>query len=243
VKKDIFMASVVLALSFGGLVGFNSNVTHHSVVLPNIKAEPVLLKEEERAVSIYDSMKQSVVIINGIVDGGYNVGTGAFITDDGLILTAKHVVVDAKEIIIFFNGVKIQAKVEKLSKDHDLATLRISPEDLKKIHIRPLPLEDPKNVLVGRNIYLLGHPFGISSVFTQGFISKMPDDYISGNLQINGQGCPGNSGGPVVDSDGKILGVLVSIYRKFDNKTDSTYTNISFAEPIENIIKFLATGA
>jgi serine protease Do len=205
------------------------------------------LWEERVANRIYENSRNSIGRIEATIKGDDKhiiIGTGAVITSDGKVLTAAHVVAgNPPSIRIHFDDGRIYpVKVLKSDRAKDLALLQIQ----KQGSFQHLTLEDPENVVVGRNAYVLGYPLGFfPPLFMQGMVSRLNNNSNS-RLILNMQANPGNSGGPVLDSDGKIIGVVIEIYRDTANddddensKPDQLNTHITIAVSLSDIDAFL----
>jgi len=146
---------------------------------------------------------------------GVGTGSGFVFDDKGHILTNNHVVEDAEKIIVtLHDGDEHVAKLVGRDPQSDIAVIKIEKES-----VRPLPLGDSENLKVGELVMAVGSPFGLSSSFTVGIVSATHrndlgivgqrgyEDFIQTDAAIN----PGNSGGPLVDMNGKVVGVNSAI--------------------------------
>ena len=136
-------------------------------------------------------------------------GTGFFITEDGYILTNLHVVEDGRDISVVTDKGALPAKVVKVDKKNDLAVLKVEGK------FAALPLLSSRKVGLGEKVFTLGFPRpkvqGFSPKITDGIISSLAgiqDD--PRDFQISVPVQPGNSGGPLVDQYGNVIGVIVS---------------------------------
>jgi outer membrane protein assembly factor BamB len=136
-------------------------------------------------------------------------GTGFFITADGYLLTNHHVVEGARDISIKTDKGLLPAKVVKVDKKNDLAVLKVEGK------FAPLPLLSSRKVGLGEKVFTIGFPRpkvqGFSPKITDGIISSLAgiqDD--PRDFQISVPVGPGNSGGPLVDQYGNVIGVIVS---------------------------------
>ncbi len=166
------------------------------------------------------------------------IGSGFIIDKDGYILTNQHVVESADRIeVILSDGRKFPAKIMGQDMRADLAVLKIDAADLKA-----LELDDSDKVRIGQFAIAIGNPFGIAAkpTVTVGVVSALNrslprsskgdrdySDLIQTDAAIN----PGNSGGPLVDIDGKVIGINVAII-----STTGGYQGIGFAIPV-NVAK------
>ncbi len=136
-------------------------------------------------------------------------GTGFFITEDGYLLTNNHVVKKATTITIKTNGKELLAKVVKVDKQNDLAVLKVDGK------FEALPVVSSRKVGLGDEVFTVGFPQidvqGVSAKYTKGDISSLTgikDD--PRNFQISVPVQPGNSGGPLVNEYGNVVGVVVA---------------------------------
>lgn len=153
---------------------------------------------------IVDRVKPSVAFV--LSQGGNQTASGsAFVVDPaGLLVTALHVVADARSVSILLPGGNPQtADVIAVDVPDDLAVLRISQNNLPA-----LPLADVSNLRVGEDIIAVGYPVATllapsAVTVTRGIISAIRPPFIQVDAAIN----PGNSGGPILDSKGNVIGV------------------------------------
>jgi len=190
---------------------------------------------------IYATVRPSVVSIitrvlttNGKQDGGR--GTGVVIDENGTILTSWHVVADAIEIrVIFFDGSETEASVVNKDTTQDLAALR--PKEIPD-NLQPAMLGNSNALDVGEEAFVIGNPFGITGSFTAGVISgknrtfkpAKSQEPLKGLIQFDAAVNPGNSGGPLVNRAGEVVGIVTGLI----NPTDQdVFIGIGFAVPIQ----------
>ena len=137
-------------------------------------------------------------------------GTGFLINNKGLLLTNRHVVGRFPEVDVRFNDNKtVRAKVIGKTADLDIALLQI--QDLSaKISYPALPLCIRKSATVGEDIIVIGNPLGLQATTTRGIISGVRNEDGSTMLQIDAPVNPGNSGGPIVNYNGEVLGIVTT---------------------------------
>jgi len=141
-----------------------------------------------------------------------SLGSGFIIDKEGFIVTNNHVVEGADKIkVILKSGKEFEAEVKGRDPNTDLALIRIKPDnDLPFIE-----LGDSKTLKVGEWVLAIGNPFGLEHTVTAGIISAKGrvigsgpyDDFIQTDASIN----PGNSGGPLINMDGKVVGINTAI--------------------------------
>ena len=165
------------------------------------------------------------------------VGTGVVIKDDGTILTNFHVIAGAKRLkVTFFDGTEAEATVVAVQPDKDLAVIKPKkiPDDLE-----PAILGSSQQLAPGDMVVAVGFPFGIGPSVSAGVISglnrqfKSPDgtQVLTGLIQFDAAANPGNSGGPLVNVSGEVVGIVTAIL----NPTSArTFIGIGFATTIES---------
>ena len=148
-------------------------------------------------------------------------GSGFIYEMDGHIVTNNHVVEDAESVLVIFsNGYWADAEVVATDPQADLAVIRVTPPE--EMEWRPLPLEEPDSLRVGHTVIAIGNPFGLDGTMTTGIVSALGrgvpvgdfgtsrytlPDVVQTDAAIN----PGNSGGPLLDLNGRVVGVNFAI--------------------------------
>jgi S1-C subfamily serine protease len=171
----------------------------------------------------------------GLVELG--VGTGVVIVDKGVILTNLHVVAGAESIkVTFADGLEAPAKMTGAQPENDLAVLQAEklPDDLI-----PATMQSTADLQPGDQVVAVGFPFGIGPSVSAGVVSGLKRSFRSpegkqelGNLiQFDAAANPGNSGGPLVNMNGEVLGIVTAILNPTQQRT---FIGIGFAVPIEN---------
>jgi S1-C subfamily serine protease len=165
------------------------------------------------------------------------VGTGVVIKDDGTILTNFHVVSGAKKLrVTFFDGTESEATVIGVQADKDLAVLKPQkiPDDLE-----PAILGSSQQLAPGDGVVAVGFPFGIGPSVSSGVVSGLNRQFksqdgkqnLSGLIQFDAAANPGNSGGPLINMSGEVVGIVTAIL----NPTSArTFIGIGFATTIES---------
>jgi S1-C subfamily serine protease len=166
-------------------------------------SDPVESKVVELHITLADTAVETKKTTQRIQPvGGKAVCSGAFVDGDGLILTARHCVegVAGMEVLTSDHAVYTASFVAK-SNSHDLALVRIDR------HSTPF-FELATETKRGEHISVLGSPMGEIGTLSQGFIAKLEGD----RLIIDASVAPGNSGGPVYDDTGRLVGVAVAVF-------------------------------
>lgn len=168
-------------------------------------------------------------------------GSGFIVSPDGLILTNAHVVRDASEVTVKLTDRReFQAKVLGADPKTDVAVLRIDAHNLPTV-----TLGTTRDLRVGEWVLAIGSPFGFENSVTAGVVSakgrSLPDDSLVPFIQTDVAVNPGNSGGPLFNARGEVVGINSQIYSR-----SGGYQGLSFAIPIELASKvkdqIVATG-
>ena len=159
-------------------------------------------------------------------------GSGFIVKSDGVILTNAHVVDGASEVKVKLTDKReFPAKVIGRDKASDVAVLKIDAKDLPTVEIG-----DPARVRVGEWVLAIGSPFGFENSATAGIVSgrsrTLPDEGYVPFLQTDVAVNPGNSGGPLFDAKGEVIGINSQIYSQ-----SGGYMGLSFAIPIDVAMK------
>ena len=168
------------------------------------------------ASEIYDSAEQAVVEISAGGGAGRAQGSGFVYDRQGHVVTNQHVVAGASSISVrFWNGVQRDAELVGTDPSTDLAVLRVgAPAGL----LSPLRLADSSTVDVGDPVLAIGSPFGLQGTITSGIVSALhremtaPNNFpILDTIQTDAAINHGNSGGPLLDARGRVIGVNAQI--------------------------------
>lgn len=187
---------------------------------------------------IYALVRPSVVLITiGNADsGGSGLGSGVVIDENGGILTSNHVVSSSDTVNVrFFDGSTTQGKVTQRQPDRDLAMVTVTrlPDGAAPAIL------SPDAVRPGDLVMAIGAPFafegsvsaGIVSATGRRFVIEETSQVLDNMIQFDAAANPGNSGGPLVNRQGQVVGIVTGIY----NPTDArVFVGIAFAVPIES---------
>jgi S1-C subfamily serine protease len=166
-------------------------------------------RQQGDVAAIYRAASPAVVSVRR--EGGS--GTGFVVDRDGTIVTNAHVVGDAGEVQVQFADERTAAAtVRGVDRSSDLAVLRIDPAEAGTLHA--LELADSSTVRTGQLAVAIGSPFGLPQTATAGIVSgtgrhiQAPDGFqIDSVIQTDAPINPGNSGGPLLDANGRVIGV------------------------------------
>ena len=209
---------------------------------PTVAHSAGLSADETNNIEIYKTAKESVVYITSTVyqrdfffgvQAVQGLGSGFLINADGQILTNFHVISGSSDVEVTMPPDQSRYKAKVLMRDqaHDLALIQIDP---KKKLASFLKLGDSDGLQVGQKVLAIGNPFGLAGTLTTGIVSSLHrklqseertelEDMIQTDASINS----GNSGGPLLDSQGNVIGINTAIYGP-----NGGSVGIGFAMPI-----------
>jgi len=195
------------------------------------------------ATRAYEAVSGSIVRVRAFQDGPDgseiegSVGTGVVILDKGVILTNIHVVAGAKRIgLVFADGMEADAVVTGTRPEDDLAVLQASaiPDDLQAA-----TLQSTSGLSPGDFVTAVGFPFGIGPSVSSGVVSGLRREHrspggkrlLTNLIQFDAAVNPGNSGGPLLNASGEVVGIVTGILNPTEQRV---FIGIGFAVPIEN---------
>jgi putative serine protease PepD len=188
---------------------------------------------------IYQRVGPSVVVIRTAAGA---LGSGVIVGNDGTVLTANHVISDRSAVsLIFADGTRSRATVAGTDPVHDVATL--APATLPQ-PVVPATLGGA--VEVGAEVVAIGNPLGLTYSVTSGVVSATgraaatDKGRFSGLIQFDASVNPGSSGGPLLDANGDVIGIVLSIA---DPGRDDAFAGIAFAVPIGTALGGGGSGA
>lgn len=179
--------------------------------------------------SIFEKVAPAVVVINAVLPNGHSQGSGFIVDPSGVIVTNFHVVAGAEEINVRLKDGKqfsvvgiIDYNVEK-----DICILKIEANNLPTVALGNSNFIEP-----GSKVFVIGAPLGFDYSITDGLYSSRRDSYSTVYLQFSAPISPGNSGGPLLDSQSKVVGVTTL--------TRTEGQNVNFAVAINEVKKYIA---
>ncbi|MBC6479041.1 MAG: trypsin-like peptidase domain-containing protein [Hormoscilla sp. GM7CHS1pb] len=189
--------------------------------------------EEQTSIDVYEKASPSVVTIKA----GRSSGSGSIIAAEGLVLTNEHVVRDSRSgqvLVKTAEGRDYMGQVIATDRKNDLALVRLNTNQ----RLRRIKLADPNNIRVGQQVYAIGSPFGLEGTLTTGILSRI--DSKDGDLQTDAALNQGNSGGPLLNSQGQLIGVNKSI---ISSSREGGNIGIGFATSVRVARDFIARHA
>jgi S1-C subfamily serine protease len=257
----VFLALVGIVAWVAGLTGalLGSQLSEWLDKPPSRGSDEPLQVAEPRDViqtrvdvaGVVDFVAPTVVTISADVNGGTSLGTGVIISSDGEILTNAHVIENASEIRVRLAGESEPRRVSLLASDrgNDLALLRMSGDGYEAA-----TFADPGSIRIGDEVVAIGFALGLDGApsVTLGIVSALDRSigqanvFLDGLIQTDAAISSGNSGGPLVNAAGEVVGINTAVAR--DTATASA-TNVSFAIsvtealPIVEALRAQASGA
>jgi len=201
------------------------------------------------AEDVYDQVRPAVVEITSTVSArspfgpsAEGSGSGIIIDEQGLILTNYHVIANADNLEVgFADGTTVSAEVVGRDPGNDLAVIRANVSDQE---LTAAPLGDSDAVQVGDPVLAIGNPFQLEGTLTEGIVSALGRSYASEDgtrpirnmIQTDAAVNPGNSGGPLLNCQGEVIGINTLL----ENPTgDRVNVGVAFAVPINTAERFL----
>ena len=192
------------------------------------------------SVNVYQAIQPSLIFIetsstneDGEDNGG--LGTGVVVNDRGDILTSLHVVTAAQVIsVTFADGISMTAEIISTQPENDIAVLR--PNGKPKL-IVPATLGSPQSLRIGDEAYAVGNPLGLYGSMSSGVISGLNRNFsatknkikLKGLIQFDAAVNPGNSGGPLLNRYGQVVGIVTGLVNP---SGQDAFSGIGFAVPI-----------
>jgi S1-C subfamily serine protease len=200
-----------------------------SSAINNLQAQP------PAGVVVYNRLAPTMVVIQANTPGaasGESIGAGVIVSNTGEILTALHVVEAAKSIkVSFSDGTTSTATIQTSDATHDIASLM--PQRPPAVIV---PAVLGGGVRIGDDVFAVGHPLGLVDSLTAGVVSGLDRTFkgprgrtLTGLIQFDAAVNPGNSGGPLVNRQGQVVGIVTGIANPAGV---DEFAGISFAVPI-----------
>ena len=207
--------------------------------------------DERENITVYEQLNEAVVNITTEIVGinwflepvpqRGGSGSGSIIDPQGYILTNYHVIEKAYKVYInLFDGTQLEGNVIGSDPENDLAVIKFAPP--RGINLKTIPYGDSSNLKVGQKVLAIGNPFALERTLTVGIVSglgrpvqisrqNIVRDMIQTDASIN----PGNSGGPLLDAQGRMIGINTMIYSPSGGSV-----GIGFAVPVNTAKRVVA---
>jgi S1-C subfamily serine protease len=216
---------LVSAAQTGGLIALRAQ-----------QEQPTPAPTPQLAAAIYEHVAPSVVqVLAQSASGEPSSGAGVIVDDMADILTSLHIIDGASRIeVMFSDGTTSAVEVVSRLPDRDIAVLRaLAPP----AQFQPATLGNPGTLSIGDPAFVIGHPFGLTGSLSTGVISGLDramtapnlSQPITGLIQFDAAVNPGNSGGPLVDQRGDVVGIVTGLV----NPAGKVFSGVGFAVTID----------
>jgi S1-C subfamily serine protease len=190
---------------------------------------------------VYEVARPSVVLIESDVrvkdaEASTSLGSGVVVDDAGDILTSLHVVADSRSIeITFADGTTSSGQIVARQPENDTAVVRATRPVAGLV---PATLGNPGALHIGSEAFVVGNPFGLTGSLSAGVVSGLDRSFkhpetgqdLRGLIQVDAAVNPGNSGGPLLNANGEVVGIVTALLNPTD---DDVFIGIGLAVPID----------
>lgn len=203
--------------------------------------ESVYLQSNSGVVSIETTQSSSATSVFGQQDQAEGAGSGFVVDTRGNVVTNDHVVNRATSLrVVFSDGTSAAGKVVGEDPGDDIAVVKV---DASASQLHPLTIGDSSTVTVGQPVVAIGNPFDLHNTLTSGIVSALGRTRTSVNgrsianmIQTDAPVNPGNSGGPLLDAQGKVVGIVSQIESPVRGSV-----GVGFAIPSNTLTRYLST--
>jgi serine protease Do len=187
-------------------------------------SDPILPGVDSDLAAVAAQLRRVTVQVH---DGRSGVGSGVIWTSNGVVVTNAHVVQRRRARVVFPGGRSFEARLLAWDPDCDLAVLVSGTDGLTAADVG-----DSDGLRVGELVVAVGHPFGLAGAVTAGVIHAIPSRRVAGPsfIEADLRLAPGNSGGPLADSRGRVIGINARIAG-----------GLALAVPSNVVIRFLSS--
>jgi len=214
---------LVSAVQTGGLAALRAQ-----------QEQPTPAPTPQLAAAIYEHVAPSVVQVGAkSASGEPSSGAGVIVDDQAHILTSLHIIDGASDLVVVFgDGTTSAVEVVARLPDRDIAVLTPPSQ------FQPATLGNPGSLSIGDPAFVIGHPFGLTGSLSTGVISGLGRSMtapnlsqpITGLIQFDAAVNPGNSGGPLVDQKGDVVGIVTGLV----NPAGKVFSGVGFAVTIDS---------
>lgn len=235
------LMAVAVVLIYGATRPPPQRLTQHDIDVAVEHSLATAPPKPTYASQAYEIIRPSVVRVDALSSADAEktretVGSGVVVDDTGTVLTCLHIVRDAVEVrVTFADGTESDASVVATQAENDLAVLRpqLIPDD-----VVPATLSSSDTLHIGDEVVAVGNPFGMTDSLSAGVVSglhrniKSPDtgDMLRDLIQFDAAVNPGNSGGPLVNREGEVVGIVTAL---LNPTNQNVFIGIGLAVPME----------
>ena len=205
--------------------------------LESAQEQPTPAPTPPLAAAVYAHVAPSVVQVTGTTSGSEPAsGAGVIVDEQGDILTSLHIVNGTTRITVrFADGTESRAEIIGTLPDKDIAVLHPQTPPAKVV---VATMGDPSRLAIGSPAFVIGHPFGLTSSLSAGVISGIDRSMtapglakpLTGLIQFDAAVNPGNSGGPLVDANGEVVGIVTGLVNPAGQRV---FSGVGFAITID----------
>jgi len=205
--------------------------------LESAQEQPTPAPTPPLAAAVYAQVAPSVVQVTGTTSGSEpSSGAGVIVDEQGDILTSLHIVNGTTRITVrFADGTESRAEIIGTLPDKDIAVLHPQTPPAKVV---VATMGDPSRLAIGSPAFVIGHPFGLTSSLSAGVVSGLDRSMtapglakpLTGLIQFDAAVNPGNSGGPLVDANGEVVGIVTGLVNPAGQRV---FSGVGFAITID----------
>ena len=205
--------------------------------LESAQEQPTPAPTPPLAAAVYAHVAPSVVQVTGTTSGSEpSSGAGVIVDEQGDILTSLHIVNGTTRITVrFADGTESRAEIIGTLPDKDIAVLHPQTPPAKVV---VATMGDPSRLAIGSPAFVIGHPFGLTSSLSAGVVSGLDRSMtapglakpLTGLIQFDAAVNPGNSGGPLVDANGEVVGIVTGLVNPAGQRV---FSGVGFAITID----------
>jgi len=240
----VAIVTALLAGALGGTLGYvfalKQGTSGHPVLGARTSTAPALAQRDPDSLAgVVKLVLPSVVTVRVASGRGFSLGSGFIATADGYVITNDHVVEDAAGApsVTFNDGTNASAKLVGRDPESDIAVLKV-----ERANLAPVEFGDSDTIAVGDPVLAMGSPLALANTVTYGIISALDRTIQSGEpggqvryyaaIQTDAAVNHGNSGGPLVDGAGRVIGVNSVIKSIAESEDQAGNIGLAFAVPI-----------
>jgi S1-C subfamily serine protease len=235
------LAAFLALTAYGTLLPGPSPVTRGDVEEAVASALASVTPGPPLSETAYAGVQRSLVLIRSssgpdAAGSDGSLGSGVVIDDAGDVITSLHVVDGAQAIeLTFADGSRSAATIATSRPDLDIAVLQVAQPPAG---VPPAVLGNPGSVRVGSRAFVVGNPFGLYGSMSSGIVSGLDRSFtipgtgqvLTGLIQVDAAVNPGNSGGPLLDADGRVIGIVAAL---INPTKEDVFVGIGLAVPID----------
>jgi putative serine protease PepD len=239
----VSLITALLAGALGGTLGYvfaTRNGVPGNTVLGSREPAPALAQRPPDSLAgVVERVLPSVVTVKASSGRGFSLGSGFVASPDGYVITNDHVVADATGAtsVVFSDNTSVAAKLVGRDPESDIAVLKVARDNLTAVEFG-----DSESIAAGDPVLAIGSPLALANTVTQGIVSAVDRTFQTGEpgqqvryyaaIQTDAAINHGNSGGPLVDAGGRVIGVNSFIQSIANSEQEAGNIGLAFAVPV-----------